>query len=162
MTAQPSQSNQYLYVAMVQRGCRLCKVLCRDSSTGTKFMQWGCGRYAHQLSERAHASSSCLNTSHKPVEMFLLWWSRVRGGGAVQSGCRGKWSCCIGTWQAHIPRCRSHSKTCTPCFHTSRTLFPHPEFYYDMSMVCAMMACYVLESSEYGSSGQIFIPCLGL
>jgi hypothetical protein len=41
---------------------------------------------------------------------------------------------------------RSASKICTPCFHTSRTSFPHPEFCYKMSMVCAMMACYVLEA----------------
>jgi hypothetical protein len=26
--------------------------------------------------------------------------------------------------------------TSTPCFHTSRTSFPHPEFCYEMSMVC--------------------------
>jgi hypothetical protein len=26
-------------------------------------------------------------------------------------------------------------QTCTPCFHTSRTLFPNPEFCYEMSMV---------------------------
>jgi hypothetical protein len=36
-------------------------------------------------------------------------------------------------------------------------LVPHPEFCYELSMVCALMACYVLESSECGSSGQIFI-----
>jgi hypothetical protein len=47
-------------------------------------------------------------------------------------------------------------QTCTPCFHTSKTSFPHPEFCYEMSMVCALIACYVLESSECESSGQIF------
>jgi hypothetical protein len=43
-----------------------------------------------------------------------------------------------------------------PMLHKSRTSFPHLEFCYEMSMVCALMACYVLESSECGSSGQIF------
>jgi hypothetical protein len=47
-------------------------------------------------------------------------------------------------------------QTCTPCFHTSITLFPHPELCFsEMSMVCALMACYLLESSKGGSSGQI-------
>jgi hypothetical protein len=42
-------------------------------------------------------------------------------------------------------------------YYTSRTSFPHPDFCYELSMVCALMACYVLESSECGSSGQSFI-----
>jgi hypothetical protein len=45
-------------------------------------------------------------------------------------------------------------QTCTPYFHTSRTLFPQQEFCYELSMVSALMACYLLESSECGSSGQ--------
>jgi hypothetical protein len=52
---------------------------------------------------------------------------------------------------------RSHSKTCTPCLHTSRTSFDHPEFCYAMSMVCAMLACYVLDSSESKHGWPIFI-----
>jgi hypothetical protein len=43
---------------------------------------------------------------------------------------------------------------CTLCFHRSETWPPHLEFCYAMSMVCAMIACYVLESSECGNSGQ--------
>jgi hypothetical protein len=38
-----------------------------------------------------------------------------------------------------------------------KTLFPHAEFCNEMSMVCALMACCLRESSEYGSSGQNFL-----
>jgi hypothetical protein len=38
-----------------------------------------------------------------------------------------------------------------------QNIVPPKEFCYDLSMVRALMACYVLESSECGSSGQIFI-----
>jgi hypothetical protein len=49
-------------------------------------------------------------------------------------------------------------QTCTSCFYTSRTLFPQPEFCYDMSMVSAraLMSCDLLESSERGSSRRFF------
>jgi hypothetical protein len=43
-----------------------------------------CGRCAHKLSERAHASSPYLDINHKHTNM--QWWNRVRGGGVVQSG----------------------------------------------------------------------------
>jgi hypothetical protein len=46
-------------------------------------------------------------------------------------------------------------QTCTPCFHISSTSLPHPEFLDEMSMVCAMMAWYVLESCECGNSEQL-------
>jgi hypothetical protein len=72
-------------------------------------------------------------------------------------GCRGKWRCCVGPWQATYFKVREPLQTCTPCFHASRTSFPHLEFCYELSMVCALMACYVLESYKCGSSGQIFI-----
>jgi hypothetical protein len=51
-------------------------------------------------------------------------------------------------------------QTCTPCFHTSRASFPHPEFSYELSMACALMAWYLLESSKCGSSGQSIIRAL--
>jgi hypothetical protein len=123
----------------------------------------GCGRCAFQLSERDHAPSSCLNINHKSLEsskdVVLEPCKRWHcpAGQWIQAGCRGKWSRCVGPWQAHLARCFSHSKTCTQCFHKSRTSFPHPEFCYELSMVCAMMASYVLESSECGSSGQFFL-----
>jgi hypothetical protein len=39
----------------------------------------------------------------------------------------------------------------------SRTSFPDPEVSEDKSRVCAMRACYELESSECGNSRPIFI-----
>jgi hypothetical protein len=44
-------------------------------------------------------------------------------------------------------------QTCTSCFHTSRPMSPHPEFCYELSMVCALMACYVPEAVGASSSG---------
>jgi hypothetical protein len=45
--------------------------------------------------------------------------------------------------------------TCTPCFHTSRISFPHSEFCHAIFMVCAMMACYVLEKSKCGTVDNV-------
>jgi hypothetical protein len=41
--------------------------------------------------------------------------------------------------------------------HTSRNSAPHPEFCYEMSWVCSMMAYDVLESFECVNSGHLFI-----
>jgi hypothetical protein len=60
-------------------------------------------------------------------------------------------------WAMASPMFQGAGATPNMYFHTSRTSFPHPEFFYELSMVCALMACYVLESSECGSSGQIYI-----
>jgi hypothetical protein len=38
-----------------------------------------------------------------------------------------------------------------------QNIVPPPRILHELSMVCALMACYVLESSECGSSGQIYI-----
>jgi hypothetical protein len=43
------------------------------------------------------------------------------------------------------------------CLYTSTTAFPHSEVCYEMALVCAMMACYMLESSECGNSVRMFI-----
>jgi hypothetical protein len=135
-------------------------VLCHVSSTGTKSCNRGCGRCSHELSERAHAPSPYLNINHEPMDTNKY---------VVVEPCKWCWRCPVGLQgkigavvlghgkPIHSFRCRSHSKACTPCFHTSRTSFNHPEFCYEMYIVCAMMACYVLESSTCGSSGQIFI-----
>jgi hypothetical protein len=99
----------------------------------------GCGRCAHQLIERARASSQCLSTIRKPIETNKHARAR-RGSNFLQSGFMRKRSCCVGPWQANISRCSTHSKTCNPCFHKRRTSFPRSEFCYEMSMVSAVMA----------------------
>jgi hypothetical protein len=138
-------------------GCTRCCAM--SAALVPRSCNQGCGRCAHQLSERANASIPCLNINHKSLETNknVVWWRRVSGGGVVQSACRGKWRCCVGPWQAPYFKVQEPLQTCIPCFHTSRTSFPHPEFCYKLSMWCAFMACYVLESSGCGSSGQIFI-----
>jgi hypothetical protein len=129
-------------------GCTRCCAM--SAGLAPSSCNQGCGRCAHQLSERARAPRKCLNSNHKPLEQTSIeWWRRVRGGRVVQSGCRGKWRCCVGLWQ-------NRSKTIFRCFHTSRTSSFHPDFCYATSMVCAMMACYVLGSSERGNSEQFF------
>jgi hypothetical protein len=116
----------------------------------------GCGRCAHQLSERANASNPCLYINHKPLETNKnVVVEACRGGSVAQSVWRGKWRGCV--WQAPYFKVREPLQTCTPCFHTSRTSFPRPEFCNELSIVCALMACYVLESSECESRGQIYI-----
>jgi hypothetical protein len=116
-----------------------------------------CGRCVNQLSERAHASSSCLNINHNPhrtnkhvvVEPCKRWRR-------CPAGLLGKREM---SWARASPyfEVQEPLQTCTPCFHTSRTSLPHPQLCYERSMVCALMACYLLESSECQSSGQIFI-----
>jgi hypothetical protein len=106
------------------------------------------GRCVHQLSQRVHASSPCLNINHKPIEtnkpVEMEPCMRCHGS-VVQSGCRGKWRC-VGPWQLQAPYFEGQEplQTCTPCFHTIRTSCSLPEFCYEMSMVCALMACYLL------------------
>jgi hypothetical protein len=143
---------------MVCRGCRLCKVLWHVSSTGTKFMQARVNMCAHQLSERAHASIPCLSINHKTLETNKH---------VVVEPCNRWRRCPVGLWGEMEVLCwalaspyfvvQEPPQTCTPCFHTSSPSLPHPGFCYEISMVCALMACYMLESSECGSSGQIFV-----
>jgi hypothetical protein len=114
----------------------------------------GCGRCAHQLSERAHAPSPSLNINHKPLETdkHVVWepckrWWRgpVRLQGGMQVLC----------WTIASPYFEmQESKISIPCYHTRRTSFPHPEFCYETSMVCAMMACSVLESWSVKTVGK--------
>jgi hypothetical protein len=59
---------------------------------------------------------------------------------------------------AHLGASQVHARIVFG-MHSSENVFvpnivPPPRI---LSMVCALMACYVLESSECGSSGQIFI-----
>jgi hypothetical protein len=65
--AHPTQRNQYLYVAMVWAvGCTRCCAM--SPALAPSSCNQGCGRLARQLSERAHASSPCLNINHRPLE----------------------------------------------------------------------------------------------
>jgi hypothetical protein len=57
---------------------------------------------------------------------------------------------------------REPLQTCAPCFYTSRTSFPNPEFRYEMSMVRAMMACYILEISRVWKQWPNFQQGLGV
>jgi hypothetical protein len=57
----------------------------------------------------------------------------------------------LGHGKPHISRCGSRSKH---VLHTSRTSFPHPEFCYELSIVCALMACYILECSSVEAVGK--------
>jgi hypothetical protein len=67
---------------------------------------------------------------------------RITGGSIPRSGCtvdmlaKTERQC----WAMASPRFSSHPKTCALCFHTSRTLFRHPEWCHEITMVHAMMA----------------------
>jgi hypothetical protein len=86
----------------------------------------GCCGCAHQLSERSYAPRPC-TYAHKPLEtnknvvreLCTRWRS-------CPIGLQVNWPSPVGPWYAHISRCRSHSKTCSQCFHASRTSFPPP------------------------------------
>jgi hypothetical protein len=69
-------------------GCTRC---CAMSATlAPSSCNQVCSRRAHQLSERAHAPSPCLNTNHKPLEANKhVVVEPCKRGGVVQSGCRG-------------------------------------------------------------------------
>jgi hypothetical protein len=47
-------------------GCTRCCAM--SAALVPRLCNQGCGRCAHQLSERANASSPCLNINHKPLE----------------------------------------------------------------------------------------------
>jgi hypothetical protein len=47
-------------------GCTRCCAM--SAALVPRSCNQGCGRCAHQLSERANASSPCLNINHKPLE----------------------------------------------------------------------------------------------
>jgi hypothetical protein len=136
-------------------GCPMSAALAPSSCTQ---VCGGCARCAHQLSERAHASSPCLNINHKPLETNKH---------VVVEPCKRWWRCPVGLkgevevlcWAMASPyfEVQEPLQTCSSGFHTSRTSFPHPEFCYELSMVSALMACYMLESSKCRSSGQVFI-----
>jgi hypothetical protein len=101
----------------------------------------------------AHASAPAINPWKQTcgVETMKRW---QRSPVVVRPAVGEARGCCGGPWQPHISRCSTHSKTCTPCFHNSRTLFSQPECCYQMFMVCAMTARLVLENSVCGNSGR--------
>jgi hypothetical protein len=140
-------------------GCTRCCAM--SAALAPTSCNQGCDRCAHQLSERAHACSPCLDINDKPFETKKK---------VVVEPCKGWRRCPVGLWGemevlcwATASRCfevQEPLQTCPPCFYTSRKSFPNPEFCYKMSMVCALMACCLLESSECGSIGQSFIRAL--
>jgi hypothetical protein len=79
-----------------RRGCAISAALAPSSCNQ------GRGRCAHQLSERAQASSPWLNINHKPlksrncvvVESCKRWPS-------CPVGLQGKWRRCVGPWHRH-------------------------------------------------------------
>jgi hypothetical protein len=118
-------------------GCTRCCAM--SAALVPSSCNQGCGRCAHQLSEQAHASSPCLNISHKPLET-----------NKVMEPCK-RWRCYLvglyreievvcwaEIWAMASPyfEVQEPLQTCTPCFHTSRTWFPNPDFCYEMSVVC--------------------------
>jgi hypothetical protein len=109
--------------------------------------------FVSDLMHPAHASISTINPSKQKKSCS---GGSVQEVAALSSRAVGGNGALMGHGQAHLSRCCSHTKTCTLCFHTSRSSVPHPEFCCYISMVCAAMACYMLESSESVSSGQIF------
>jgi hypothetical protein len=142
-----------------ERGVVCTRCCAMSAALAPSSCNQGCGRCAHQPSERAHASSARLNSNHKPLET-----NKKSSGGSMpevaalsSQDAGGKGGVVLGHGKP-IYQVREPLQTCTPCSHTSRSLFPHPDFCYEMSTVCALMAaCYLRESSECGSSGQIFI-----
>jgi hypothetical protein len=137
-------------------GCTRCYA--KSAALAPSSCNHGCGICAHQLSEGAHTSSPCLHINHKPLE--------TNKHVVVEPGKRWR-RCPVGLQEETEVLCwaiaclyfevQEPLQTCSPYFHTSRTLFPQQEFCYELSMLSALMACYLLESSECGSSGQIFI-----
>jgi hypothetical protein len=85
-------------------GCARCCAM--SAALVPRSCNQGCGRCAHQLSERANASSPCLNINHKPLEtnknvvVAALSSRAVGGNGDVV----------LGHGKPHISRCGSHSK----------------------------------------------------
>jgi hypothetical protein len=135
-------------------GCtRCCAML---AALAPSSYNQGCGRCAHQLSEHAHACSPCLNINHKPLETSkhvvvepCKWWQRCPVGllGEMEVLCRAMAS---PYFEVQEPL-----QACTPCFHASRRSIPHPEFCYEISMLCALMACYLLETQSVEVVGKI-------
>jgi hypothetical protein len=95
------------------------------------------------VSEIMHPAHALTSKICPLKQTNMQWWSHVRGPGIVQLVCI-KNGAVLGSWQAHISRCRSHSKYAQ--YATRRKTFPRPDFCYEMSIVCSMMPCYVLES----------------
>jgi hypothetical protein len=62
-----------------------------------------------------------------------------------------------GHGKPHISRCVGATPNMYSMLPHKQNLVPPPKFCYELSMVCALMARCVLESSDCGSSGQIFI-----
>jgi hypothetical protein len=86
-------------------GCtRCCGMSAALVLAPSSYIQ-GCVRCAYQLSELPHAPRPCLNIN--PLKQSK-WWSRVRGGSVVHSGCRGNWSCCVVPWQATLLVCEGN------------------------------------------------------
>jgi hypothetical protein len=102
-------------------GCARCYAM----SVALAPSSWdqGFGRCAHQLSERAHAPIPCLSTIHEPLEANKY---------VVDEPCKRRCPSPVVQWGKTellcwaMARCSSQSKTCTPCFHTSRTSVLHP------------------------------------
>jgi hypothetical protein len=63
-------------------GCTRCCAM--SAALEPRSCNQGCGRCAHQLSERANASSPCLNINHKPLETNKK---------SVVEACK-RWRCC--------------------------------------------------------------------
>jgi hypothetical protein len=66
-------------------GCTRCCAM--SAALVPRSCNQGCGRFAHQLSERAHASSPCLNINHKPLET---------DENVVVEACKRWWRCLVG------------------------------------------------------------------
>jgi hypothetical protein len=93
-------------VVVCTRSCAMSAALAPSSCNQ------GCGRCAHQLSERAHASSPRLNSNHKP-----LVTNKKSSGGSMpevaalsSQDVGGKGGVVLGHGKPHISRCGSHSK----------------------------------------------------
>jgi hypothetical protein len=112
------------------------------------------GVHTSRLSELMHPAHA-LTTTKNPLKQTCSGGAVLEVAALSSRVVWGTWRCCVGPWQTPYFKVREPLQTCTACFHTSRTLFLHPEFCYELSMGCALMACYVLESSECGSSGHL-------
>jgi hypothetical protein len=142
-------------------GCRRCCAM--SAALAPSSCNQGCVRCALQLSERGHACSPCLHINYKPLE--------TNKHAMVEPSKRWQ-RCPVGLWGEMEVLCLAMAspyfevqvpfQACTPCFHTSRTSFPHPEFCYELPMVCALMACCLLEKLRVWKLWAIFHQGLGV
>jgi hypothetical protein len=97
-------------------GCTRCCAM--SAGLAPSSSNQGCGRCAHQLSDRAHASSPCLTINHKPlgankhvvVKPCTRWWRCPVGLCTERVGCVRLWGEPLGARQGEHMHAKRNGK----------------------------------------------------